>query len=175
MKIVRIILLVIGALIAIVLIAPLFVKNEYSIKRDIVINKPKQEVFSYVKLLRNQDHYSKWLLLDPGMQKDFRGEDGTVGFVYAWESEEAGKGEQEIKGITEGERLDLEIRFVKPFESIAKTPMITEGVSENQTKVTWGMEGESPYPFNLMNLFMEGMLGKDLETSLATLKENLER
>ncbi len=86
----------------------------------------------------------------------------------------AGKGEQEIKNITEGERVDIEVRFEKPFEGIATTPIVTEAVSENQTKVKWGMNGKNKYPMNFMNLFIDNMLGKDLESSLATLKNNLE-
>ena len=115
-------------------------------------------------------------MTDPGMKKDFRGTDGTEGFVYAWDSKSknAGKGEQEITKITEGERVDIEVRFEKPFEGIATTPIVTEALSENQTKVKWGMKGKSNYPMNFMNLFMDNMLGKDIETSLTNLKRILE-
>jgi len=176
MNILTKILIVIGILIAIPLIIALFVKKENVVKREITINKPKTEVFNYVKYLKNQDNYSKWVRMDPNMKKDFRGTDGTVGFVYAWDgNKKAGKGEQEIKKITEGERVDVEVRFEKPFEGIATAPIITEGLSENQTKVKWAMNGKSKYPLNFMNLFMDNMLGKDLETSLTTLKSILEK
>ncbi|MDQ3683867.1 MAG: SRPBCC family protein, partial [Bacteroidota bacterium] len=109
MNILTKILIIIGILIAIPLIIALFVKKEYTVERDITINKPKQEVFNYVKYLKNQDNYSKWVRTDPAMKKDFRGTDGTVGFVYAWDgNKKAGKGEQEIKNIMEGERVDVE-------------------------------------------------------------------
>ena len=169
------ILIVIGALVALLLIAALFIKKEYNIVREITINKPKTEVFSYVKHLKNQDNYSKWVRMDPNMKKDFRGTDGTVGFIYAWDgNKKAGKGEQEIKKIAEGERVDVEVRFEKPFEGIATAPIITEAISANETKVKWAMNGKSKYPLNFMNLFMDNMLGKDLETSLTTLKSILE-
>ena len=176
MKIVKKILLVVAILIAIPLIVALFVKKEYAVEREVTINKPKEEVFNYVKHLKNQDNYSKWVRMDPNMKKDFRGTDGTVGFVYAWDgNKDAGKGEQEIKNITEGERVDVEVRFEKPFEGMATAPIITEAMAENQTKVKWGMKGKSTYPMNFMNLFMDGMLGKDLEISLTTLKGILEK
>ena len=175
MKILKRILIVILVIIAIPLIIALFVKNEYAVEREIIINKPKPEVFNYVKHLKNQDQYSKWVMIDPNMKKDFRGTDGTVGFVYSWDgNKDAGKGEQEIKKIAEGERVDVEIRFIKPFEGLATAPIITEKVSENQTKVKWGLKGKSNYPMNFMNLFMDNMLGKDLETSLTNLKSILE-
>ncbi len=101
------------------------------------------------------------------MKKDFRGTDGTVGFVYSWDSnKDGGKGEQEIKNIKEGERVDVEVRFQKPFHAIATAPVITESMSANQTKVKWAMNGNTKYPLNFMNLFMDNMLGKDLEASL---------
>jgi TRAP-type mannitol/chloroaromatic compound transport system substrate-binding protein len=69
----------------------------------------------------------------------------------------------------------MEIRFIKPFTSVANTQLTTEAVSANQTKVKWGMKGTYPYPLNIMNLFVDNVLGKDLETSLATLKSVLEK
>jgi uncharacterized protein YndB with AHSA1/START domain len=177
MNIFVIILIVIVSLIALLLLTALFVKNSYSIARDITINKPKQEVFDYIRHLKNQDNYSKWVMMDPNMKKTFKGTDGTVGFIYAWDgNKQAGKGEQEIKKIVEGERLDIEIRFVKPFEAIASTPFTLDKISDNQTKVTWGMSSSMKYPMNIMLLFMnmDKLLGKDLEISLSNLKNILE-
>lgn len=172
------ILIIIVALIVLLLVIALFSKKGYTVQREIIINRPKQEVFNYLKLLRNQDNFSKWVMMDPNMKKEFRGTDGTVGFVYAWEgNKKAGKGEQEIMKITEGERLDVEIRFVKPFEGIAQAPFSTTAISDNQTKVSWGMTSAMKYPMNIMLLLIsiEKMLGKDLEISLSNLKTILER
>jgi hypothetical protein len=116
-------------------------------------------------------------MTDPNMKKDLRGTDGKVGFVYAWDSQmrNAGKGEQEITKLREGKRVDIEVRFEKPFEGIAQTPISTEAVAANKTKVTWEMIGRNKYPMNIMNLFIDKMLGKDLEVSLVNLKTILEK
>ena len=173
---IKLTLISIVGIIGLLLFVALLVKKQYTIEREITINKPKNEVFSYLKQLKNQEKYSKWVMADPEMKKEYRGTDGTVGFVYAWNgNQQAGQGEQEIKQITEGERLDLEIRFIRPFAGVAQTPFITEAITENQTKVKWGMTGGNPYPFNIMHLFMDSLLGKDLETSLANLKGILEK
>jgi hypothetical protein len=176
MKIIMTILLIVGISIAIPLIVALFVKNEYTVKRELDINKPKEEVYNYVKYSKNQDYYSKWVMTDPAMKKEFRGTDGTIGFIYAWDgNDKAGKGEQEIKNLTEGEKIEMEIRFEKPFKGIAHTRMSTEGVGKNQTKIVWSMEGRNNYPMNLMNLFVGNLLGKDIDISLRTLKGILEK
>ena len=179
MKIAKRILLGILGIIVLLLVVALFVKKEYAVEREIAINKPKQEVFDYVKFLKNQDNFSVWAQTDPNMKKDFRGTDGTVGVVSAWDSEnkQVGKGEQEIKNIIEGERIDFELRFLKPFEATDNAFMSTEAVGGNQTKVKWGFNGKMPYPMNLMLLVMnmDKMLGDQLQTGLNNLKTILEK
>lgn len=175
MKMIVKVLIVVVVIIMIPFIVALFTKKEYAVEREIIINKPKQDVFTYVKYLKNQDNYSKWVMTDPNMKKDFKGTDGTVGFIYAWDgNKKAGKGEQEIKKIIEGEKLEHEIRFEKPFAGIGYTHFTTQSLDGNKTKVIWGMKGKNTYPMNIMNLFIGGLLGKDLEISLSNLKKILE-
>lgn len=179
MKILKKILIALAIIIAIPLVIALFTRKEYSVIREVTINKPKAEVFEYVKQIKNQDQYSKWNMTDPNMKKDYKGTDGTVGFVYSWDSnnENVGKGEQEIVSIKEGEKIDMELRFIKPFEGKANAALATSSAGENQTKVTWSFNSKMPYPMNIMLLVMnmEDMLGKDLEEGLTSLKSNLEK
>ena len=55
MKILKKILILIVAVIALALITALFVKKEYAVEREVVINKPKAEVFEYVNKNKNQN------------------------------------------------------------------------------------------------------------------------
>jgi len=179
MKILKKIVFVSVGLIALLLVTALFVNKEYAVVRQVIINKPKPLVFEHVRYLRNQDNFSVWAKMDPDMKKEYRGIDGTIGAVSAWDSKvkNVGKGEQEIMKISYGERLDVELRFIKPFKSTGYAYMITENVSDNQTKVIWGFTGKIPYPMNLMLVCMnmEKMLGKDLEKGLGNLKATLEK
>jgi hypothetical protein len=174
-----IILLGLLGLIAFFLIIALFVKQDLAVEREINIMQSKQKVFDYIKFLKNQDNYSKWATMDTEMKKEYRGIDATEGFVSAWESakKDVGHGEQEIIKITEGERIDFEIRFIKPFKSIAAAYMTTAKISENQTKLLWGFKSKFKYPMNLMLLFMkmDDLVGKDFATGLSRLKEILEK
>jgi len=171
-----IILLIVAIPVALFLVVGLVSKKDYAIEREIIINKEKQAVFDYVKLLKNQDHYSKWVMVDPAMKKRFMGTDGTVGFVYAWDgNKKAGKGEQEITSLQNGERVNVELRFEKPFAGVATAFLTTTAAQSGQTVVRWGMHGKSAFPMNAMNTFVTGMLGKDLEESLVNLKTNLEK
>ena len=176
-RIIKFIALLIVGFIAFIFAAAFIVSNEFETERSIVIDRPVDEVFEYIRYLENQYNYSVWGAMDPDMRQEFRGTDGTVGFVSAWEgNEDVGSGEQEIIAIDEGERIDYELRFFEPIESTSNAFMSTESVSENQTRATWGMWGTFPRPMNLMLLFfdLEEAIGSDYETGLNNLKALLE-
>lgn len=177
MNILMIVLEILAALVALILIVALFTKKSYSVTREAIVNKPVNEVFNYVKCLKNQDYFNKWVMTDPNMKKDFKGTDGTVGFVYAWDgNKKAGAGEQEITNVVEGKRMDSVVRFVRPFKGVNETYYTTDAQSSGQTKVAWGVSGKMNYPMNIMLLIMnmETMLGNDMETSFGNLKKILE-
>ncbi len=179
MKILKKLGLGILAIVAILLIVAIFIKKEYAVEREVTINKPLADVFAYVKNIKNQNYYSVWNMKDPNSKQEFKGTDGTVGFIASWDSQndEVGQGEQEIKNIVEGSRIDMELRFTRPFKATDNGYLITESINENQTKVKWGFTGKMDYPMNLMLVLMdmEGMIGKDMQEGLSNLKSILEK
>ncbi|GJM62751.1 polyketide cyclase [Persicobacter diffluens] len=164
--------------IAIPLIFALFMEKEYKVSREVLIKKPVEQVFDYVKYLKHQKEYSVWQKMDPDQHHTYNGEDGTVGFVSTWDSQnpDVGRGQQTIVSMVEGQRIDYEIQFFEPFEAKDNAFMETKPVSENQTAVVWGFEGKMPYPMNLLLplMNMEEMLGEQLQTGLNNLKKVLE-
>jgi len=99
--------------------------------------------------------------------------------VTTWDSENknVGKGEQEIKKISEGERIDLEIRFEKPFKGTSFAYMTTQPVGQDQARLTWVFMGMRNFPMRIFHILfnLKKMLGKDMETSLSNLKNVLEK
>lgn len=175
MNIILIILLVFAILIAFLLFLALVTRKSYHVERDIIINKPRQEVFDYLKMMKNQEQYSVWVMRDPTNKTTYTGVDGTVGALCQWEGEgQAGKGEQEIVKVEEGKMTEVETRFERPFKNIGYTKLITEDAGPHQTKVTWEMDGKNKFPMNLMNLAIDGLLGSDMAKSLANAKAILE-
>ena len=176
------ILIVIVALIvlgiAVVAVAAIVTPTECHVEREVTINRPKAAVFDYVKYVKHQNTWGPWYKKDPGMKQEFRGNDGYVGFVSAWKSDngDVGSGEQEIKRIVEGERIDTELRFNEPFQSKGDAYMTTEATGPETTKVKWGFTTTMPRPFNVMMLAvdMDAMMGKDFEEGLTNLKRILE-
>jgi hypothetical protein len=183
MQLLLIILAIAGGLIASLLLIALFTRKSYRIERAVTIAKPLHEVFDYIRHLKNQDHYNKWVMMDPAMKKDFRGTDGTVGFIYGWDgNKKAGAGEQEIMLVEADSRMDSQVRFIRPFKAIANSFLHTRAItqpntSQEATRVQWVFSSQLKYPANIFLLLMnvEKTLGKDLEISLNKLKTILEK
>lgn len=166
------------SLVAIVLIVGLFIDGKFTVKRSIKVNQPQEVVFDYISTLSNQQEYGVWHKKDPNIKITTSGIDGTVGCVSAWESsnEEVGKGEQEITRIVYNKRMDTEIRFKEPMDVTSQASMIVKRNNDNSSTVTWVMKGESPYPFNVLALFMnmDKEIGPDLKNGLKNMKYILE-
>lgn len=179
MNALKIVGLAVVGIIVLLLIVGLLMNGKYAVEREVTINKPKQQVFDYVKYLKNQNQFSVWAKIDPGMKTEFRGEDGTVGFVSAWDSQnpKAGKGEQKILKIDDGNRIDYELHFIKPFESTDYAYMELKAVNDSVTNVKWAFHGEMKFPMKLILLAMnmEKMLAPDLQNGLNNLKGILEK
>lgn len=176
MNILITILLSIVGIIALLLIIALFLKKEHYVKREIIINAPLQKVFDFLKLLKNQDKFNKWAKADPDRKWEYKGIDGTVGFIISWNgNKKAGEGEKEIIGIIEGKRIETQIRFVKPMTMIADVTMETEAISDSQTKVSLINSGTIKYPMNIFIPMAEKNFPKDMDESLITLKGLFEK
>jgi len=178
MSTVLMIITIIVALVVLLLIVALFMDKNMTIEKSITIDKPRQQVFDYVKYVKNHDNFSVWAMMDPEMKKEYRGTDGQEGFVFAWDSikkKNVGAGEQEIKKVSAPNEIDWELRFFRPMQDVAKAKMITDSVSGNQTKVQWGFYSKMKFPMVLMKPMITGMLGKSLEKGLVNLKGVMEK
>ncbi|MBK7215419.1 MAG: SRPBCC family protein [Bacteroidales bacterium] len=170
-------LIIIAALVVLIIILNFAMGKQMVIEHSININKPLAQVFAYLKITTNQDNFSVWNRTDPDRKKELKGTDGTVGFIYKWDSatnKNVGAGEQEIKLIEDGKRIEYELRFFRPMKNVAKSAFITESIDTNQTRVTWGFYSPSKFPMSLMSPILKKMLGKDMITSLVELKKVLE-
>jgi len=171
------VLYIVAGLIFLILILALLAPKTYDVSRSITIEKPKKDVFQVLRSLKKQDEWSPWAKKDPDMKKEFKGVDGEEGSVSYWlGNKEVGEGEQEITKIIDGERIEGELRFMKPFKSQSDCYFITDEEAKDRTKVTWGFSGKNKFPMSIMMLFMsmDKMVGKDFEEGLSNLKTIME-
>lgn len=170
MKIAKKIGIVLLIIIVIPLIAALFVPKTYNSESEITINRPKQDVFDYIRFIKNQENFGVWYRMDSTMQKEYEGTDGTVGFTYKWNGEKMGEGKQTVTNIVEGEKIESDLDF--GFGDVAHAHLSVAEISPDETLVKWGITGKVPYPWNLMSLFFD--MSKDFEEGLKNLKDILE-
>lgn len=161
-------------LIFLIAIAP----KTYHVNRSVIIDRPVEDVFQYVKFLKNHDEWSPWKKKDPNMTQTYTGTDGEPGFVAHWVgNKEVGEGEQELKTLIDNERIESQLRFLKPWKSESDAYINLEQDNKASTKVTWGFSGVNKIPFNVFFLFfnMDKTVGKDFQEGLDRLKQILEQ
>lgn len=176
MKIIKIILGILLFIVIVPLVAALFLKKDYHVERSIDINLPKEKIYDYVKMLKNQNSFSTWTKGDPDLKTTFSGEDGSIGAKSAWVGKVSGEGEQEIVKMDFANRIDVKLHFIKPFDAMANAYYTFETLEGNKTKITWGIDGKDNYPMNLMQVFInyDEMMGKEFAQGLQNLKTILE-
>ncbi len=169
-----------------------FLPKDFKIEKSLTINKPKADVFAYLKSLEKSKEWQLWDKKNPNATINIKGTDGNVGAILSWsKNSNSIFDEQEITNIVEGERVDFEIRFKQPineqfkesfFEHFKQLIRIktfpyftTQTIDQNQTQVTWGATGRIQVPLNIFYYFGHGLLEKIFESELAEIKKNLEQ
>lgn len=153
--------------------------KEFHVERNIAINRSRDDVFAYIRMIRNNTHWNSWALKDPNAERGFRGVDGTLGATATWKSpvRELGTGEQEITEIIDGRRLSCQIRLFSPFKATFPSVLETESITPTQTKVTMIMHDRMRFPRGLMCMLMNQnkKIASEFDASLASLKALLEK
>ena len=175
MKILKIVAYVVLGLAVLVALLGLFAKKDYHIERSIEIDAPKSVVYEYARYFKNFAAWSPWSALDPNMKTGITGTDGEVGATYSWSgNDDAGEGRQTITAMTP-DRIDTEVNFTQPFESVAPTYM-TFKEDGKKTTVTWAFDMHVTFPWNGLAMFtdVDAGVGADYERGLKNLKKNCE-
>jgi uncharacterized protein YndB with AHSA1/START domain len=166
------ILIVLVALIALVLIFAATRPGHFRVERSVVVAAPAEKVFPLIDTLQSWRTWSPYERKDPAMQRTYSGPASGVGASYAWKgNKEVGEGRMEIVESTSPSIIRFRLDFAVPFEAHNEAVFALEPVAGG-TRVSWAMTGASPFMFKLMGLFMnmDAMIGRDFEAGLATLK-----
>ena len=147
------------------------------VEKSIIMDKPSLEVFNLLKITKNQEKFSEWNMKDPNKETTSTGVDGTVGFIYTWNSKNnsVGEGCQEITNLIEGELIEYDLTFERPMQNTGNSKFIIQSLSKKQTKVTWIFVGQTKFPTSLFKGLLKKILGKDIIKSLENLKVLLEK
>jgi len=175
MKILKALGIIIVILAVIIFVGGMFLPKTYSVNRSIVIDAPDSIIYKNIADFNEFLKWNPWAKMEPTARTTISGPIGQPNHIYAWEGKETGSGQMKIKAIDTNKMVDIELKFLKPFESLADTKfeIRTEGT---QNKVTWTMSGDQNLISKWMGVFMsmDSMIGKDFEDGLKYLKEKSE-
>ena len=176
MKILKTILFILLAVVLVLVLLGFAGPKDYDVSRSKVIDAPIPVVFGYLKSLKKQNTWGPWSKQDPDMKVTYEGEDGTVGFSSAWESDIVGKGRQEITSLT-GNTVETKLTFYMPWGESSSTGYMHASDAEEGTEVTWGIRGENDFVGRIFGVFMnmDKSIGPMFETGLDSLKAMVER
>lgn len=170
MKILKIILLTVIGLVALFFIVGLFLPKTYRVERSIIVNAPDSVVFQNISDFNKFLKWNPWSKMEPTAKVTISGPVSKPGHLYKWEGKQTGTGQMKIKDIDPSRSVDIELTFLKPFESAADTQFQLDPDAQG-TKVTWIMQGNNKSVMEKwMGLNMDNMIGKDFESGLQNLK-----
>lgn len=152
-----------------------FLPRNVHVERSTVINAHPGTVHAVLNSYRLFNRWSPWAALDPNTEYTVSGPPSGVGAKMAWTSENknVGTGSQEIVESRPNEYIKTMLDFGSQGKGSADFKLSPEGAG---TKVVWGMDsdlGANPFA-HYFGLIIPGMVGKDYEKGLASLKNLLE-
>jgi uncharacterized protein YndB with AHSA1/START domain len=164
--------LIAAAVIAVVLVLAAAKPDMFRIERATTIAAPPERIFGLINDFRQWQSWSPFEKLDPAMTKTMSGPAAGKGAVYEWKgNRKAGEGRMEIAEVSPPSKIDIDLRFLKPFRAHNTAEFRLEPRG-GATQVTWAMRGKRPLVAKAMGMVFDfdRMIGRDFETGLANLK-----
>ena len=142
---------------------------KFHVDKSITINKPISEVFNTLNDYSKWTPWSPWLVTEPEAKVTVAPDNKS----YEWQGKVTGEGNMKIYNEIENEKIEIDLTFLKPWKSTAKTWFDLKPDGEN-TKVHWKMNSQLPFFMFWMKNMMTEMIGMDYNRGLGMLKEYVE-
>lgn len=173
MKALRIILIILGILVAATLIVPLFTPATAEVQAEIDIVLEPAKIFSHVASFNKREMWDPWVTNDSTTKVKIDSKAGYVGSTYAWEGEKLGSGRMEVISVTANKYIRSSLWF-----GDVEIPSLVEWTFEphgDSTHVVWSFSQETTYPVGRLGMiFGKIFLKQSFKSGLANLKEYLE-
>jgi uncharacterized protein YndB with AHSA1/START domain len=166
------ILSVVGVLVLVVLVVPIFLPSKFSMSRSIEINAPVNLVFTK---LTDLNEYVKWNPFPEGDPTNTAQVSGSgVGSFLTWKGEKTGEGKMTIASIEPAQKIAIKMDFYKPMSGEGIVHWITTPKSDTTTEMVWTFDQDLAYFSRYFGLVMDKMMGVHFEKGLANYKTLVE-
>ncbi len=146
--------------------------NSWSVERFVIIKASPLRVYPLISDMKNGwPQWSAFDFEDPNIQYTYSGPEVGLGSTREWKSKKMGNGKQTI--IKSDLNYGIEFKLYMPennFELQGKIGFVATAEGTKVTWADWGQSGSNPFK-RWMFFFMDRMMGKTFEKSLAKLKE----
>lgn len=152
-------------------------KDEVTVSREIVIDRPAKVVYKTVNSMHNFNQWSPWPKMDPDAEFTFQGPEYGVGSQMTWSGNQSiGSGVQTIVETTENRKVKTKTVFKSKDNAVSHTTYQLTPVAEDKTKVEWIYETDFDGDIlgRYVGSMLDGMLGPQYEQGLKKLKEVVE-
>ena len=171
------ILLVLVALIAVLVVVIALQPSDYRVERTTTIDAPVAAVFERVNDFQKWEAWSPWAELDPDAKLGFEGPQAGEGAIMTWAGDhKVGVGKMTLVESKPDEAVKIKVEFTEPFEGGTNSHFRFTPKGE-QTEVAWAMHGQHGFMEKAFCLFMNGldMMRSDIDKGLAQLKSVAEQ
>jgi hypothetical protein len=171
MKVVKIILFVILAVIALAAIAGMFMSSRFAMERSVIIDADQKVIFDQVNTLRNWEQWSPWVKMDPEIKITYDGPASGVGASYSWVGTKTKEGTLTITESIPYESITTEMDFRKDGKGTAGFKIAK---AEGGNKVSWWFEsdmGSNPFKKLMMGMMGKSFMGNVFDQGLNDIKK----
>ena len=164
--------------IAVVLLLAVRQPDTFRIQRSTVIGAPADRIYPLIADLRRMNSWNPFAKKDPQIQIRYRGPAGGPGAAYDFSgNKEVGKGSIEVTEAIAPTRVAMKLDTIAPMEGHHAILFSLAPDGGNSTRVTWSMEGASPFLGKVMGVVfnMDKMVGGAFDAGLADLKTQAEK
>ena len=172
MKILKVLLYVLLALVGIGIILGLLGPKTYKVERSLVIASTPDAIWPHVSSIRSQNTWSPFTEQDTAMVIEYMGNDGEVGSGSKWVSKKMGNGEQTITTVDPNKGVTTHLKFFMPWGTSESDAYLNMEPDAAGTKVTWGFGGENDFMGRIFGsiMSMEKAVGPMYEKGLTNLQ-----
>lgn len=169
--------LLIGVVVAVLLIFAATRPDVFHVERSTTIQAPAERLHPLINDLRGFNTWNPYARKDPAMQGQYSGPAAGPGAGYEFQgNQDVGKGRIGITASSAPSSVTMQLDMFEPFaaRNVVTFSLVPEG---GATRVTWAMDGPSPFISKLIGVFMnmDQMIGRDFEAGLGHLKALAEK
>lgn len=170
--------IVFGLLVVVIVVVLIgfMLPRQFKVERAIAVSAPVVVVYPLVSAPANWQQWSVWAQRDKSMLMTFSGVGAGKGAKWAWQSTQEGNGEMEFVDEVSMQKLVYRLKLADT-SLVSSGSLVLASTGAAATNVVWTIDGDlgnNPF-FRYFGLFMDQVIGKDVDASLLQLKALAEK